>query len=158
MCHRTAPMEFTAEDGLVLEFLRRFAWLEYRMKEGDYLTGDGRGARANWPRLAAFLDKSCPQQIKDLAKQEGVAYLLAHPPRKQVVREGELCWEPLRKRARGGDWAWLIDILRTTRNNLFHGAKFDDGRIADPSRDPQLLVGGLEVLEAIRGTGALDGR
>jgi hypothetical protein len=38
--------------------------------------------------------------------------------------------------------------VRAVRNNLFHGGKFSDGYVADPSRDRELLGHAMVILGA----------
>ncbi len=48
---------------------------------------------------------------------------------------------------------WLLGVVRTVRNNLFHGGKFPLLLVTEPSRDSDLITNGLAIL---KGSLALD--
>ncbi len=66
-----------------------------------------------------------------------------------MATDRSLVWENLERREGQTDIGWLLVIVRTVRNNLFHGGKYPvpSGHIREPARDPKLLNCGLTVLE-----------
>src|SRR5438105_6143516 len=122
-------------DLLAAELFRTFARFEYALKAVGYHMGDGRAA-PNWRAFAesipvAFDDPQDP----DL--KAAVAYILEHPPRKQVVANGVLAWsgEPPQTDLLSDR---ILLYVRRVRNNLFHGGKFN-GRWFEPQRSKLIL-------------------
>jgi hypothetical protein len=57
--------------------------------------------------------------------------------------------EPRRREANERQLTWLLLAIRTVRNNLFHGGKFPLIPMPDPSRDRDLLIHSLTILDAM---------
>lgn len=77
-----------------------------------------------------------------------VEYILSHPPKKQVIRNGFLDWEDSAPST--DSQADRIRLyVRRVRNNLFHGGKFN-GRWLAPERSEALLRHSLVILKACR--------
>lgn len=84
-------------------------------------------------------------------------HLRRNPPRKQVLRQGQMAWSESRDAALSEIEQLLVDIRRV-RNNLFHGGKFPnpDGRVAEVARNEQLLKDSLAALNEILGLSGAD--
>jgi hypothetical protein len=132
------------------EFFREFARYEYCLKAAGLLKTDNNGqpkAEANWRRYAN------EAEIRDLfeARQEGlftdaVNFYLNAPPRKQVIKAGVLDWDPvLPDHVHEADL--VLQLICRTRNNLFHGGKFN-GHWFAPQRSLELISYGLTILAA----------
>jgi hypothetical protein len=60
---------------------------------------------------------------------------------------GTMLWsEPRRRGPNERQLIWILLAIRTVRNNLFHGGKFPLIPMPDPSRDRDLLLHSLAVL------------
>ena len=80
-------------DALAAELFKTFARFEYALKAAEFHKGDGR-AEANWRSFA----ESVAGIFEEPANEEfaqAAAYMLAHPPKKQVVEGGVLGWSVL---------------------------------------------------------------
>lgn len=142
-------MNLSVEDALAFEFLRSFAFLEFEMKRTRFLRGNETRAQPDWVKLRNTLHKNAALDLDDLTTREDVAYLLDNPPQKQIVQNGYLDWKPLERGTGEDETAWVIRLMKTVRNNLFHGGKIAYGMMDDPARDPKLVRGALEVLDAV---------
>lgn len=139
-------------DDLANELFRVFARTEYALKAVGHHQGDG-NAEPDWTAFAetvrTVLDN--PHSDELIA---AVAYLLAHPPKKQVVHNGVLGWSNARPQARSQADLILL-YVRRVRNNLFHGGKFN-GRWFEPERSMDLLRHCLVILSAcVQGSDAV---
>lgn len=127
---------------LLADFFMIFARAEYALKEAKYIRSDKGRPVIKWDDFAekiggALLGSSEPAVMK------AIKYLAENPPDRQVVKDGSLTW----KRRTSGDPqdpVFLIQSVRTVRNNLFHGGKQIAGLLAE--RDLLLLVSCLNVL------------
>ena len=146
----------SADRSLAWHFFVFFARFEYALKRDPrYLNikpdpkhpkaGDG-NVEPNWDKFAAdhnqvFVPESSP------ALKAAVDYFLAEPPRKQIGKDSTLNWsEPQHHDGREPLLIWLLRMVRCVRNNLFHGGKFPPIPIADPSRDRELLLKAMTIL------------
>lgn len=136
---------------------RRLAWLffvifsrfEYALKRHpEYLMPGVGNAEANWDRFGAD-NHACFDASTALSLRSAVEYFVAHPPRKQIRTNGVMSWsEPQAWDGRGPKLVWLLLMVRLVRNNLFHGGKFPLVPILDPSRDRDLLLHAITILNA----------
>lgn len=135
---------FSHLDLLAFEFFREFARSEYCLKVSGFRDGD-RQPKADWK---AFSEEVLsvfehPTEQTEIAIQ----YYLNFPPKKQVVREGNLCWDTTPPDHRNRAELILLQVCRV-RNNLFHGGKFN-GEWFAPQRSEELLLHGLTILRAV---------
>ena len=131
---------------LTLEFMATFSRFEFALKKSGYARGDDSQVSPDWDAFA-----------KDVAKLDApifapvlnsCQYLQQHPPKKQVLQNGQLRWIE-RQGTSGSAIGDVLLSVRTVRNNVFHGGKFPDGLIADPLRDEQLIRDCLAVLQSL---------
>jgi hypothetical protein len=143
-----APFAPSTPDGdLARQFFVYFARFEYAMKRSKYLKGDETRAEADWDKLGNCLHKKFdPARMPEL--QAAVDYLMRNPPQKQVVVNGVLDWRPVVQGSSERYSRFMLRLVCTVRNNLFHGGKFPSptGPIAESSRDRNLLENCLIVL------------
>ena len=85
-----------------------------------------------------------PERTEEL--RHAVQYLRKQPPKKQVLTGGELDWKPVPLN-NVPLLQQLLMAVRRTRNNLFHGGKFQQGLLEEPGRDRTLLLSCITVLE-----------
>jgi hypothetical protein len=133
---------------LVNEFIFRFARFEYALKRAGYLRTDKKYPEVDWKHFVESLSTNIePTSNPGLSRAKH--YLEQNPPRRQVVRQGQLDWSTIERESNESDIAWLLRAVRTVRNNLFHGGKFSTGPISDPSRDTELLQSAVIILKEI---------
>lgn len=128
---------------LAWSFFVLFARTEYALKRCGFLKNKTT-AEADWE---AFV-----REIFDVPSgaMTAIAYLGAHPPRKQEQVDGALRWsDPIQRGDGEHDLVFVCRCISTVRNNLFHGGKFQDGPISDPTRDLTLLKSASDVIFAL---------
>ncbi|MCU7869634.1 MAG: hypothetical protein KZQ98_14050 [Candidatus Thiodiazotropha sp. (ex Lucinoma borealis)] len=131
---------------LACEFLAVFSRMEYALKATRYASGNEGRVTASWDRFANDIDEAFGQ-VTDDKFMVAVNYLLTRPPRKQVRQDGSLTFEDQvidnnQRRAQQ-----TILMVRTVRNNLFHGGKhLPDGEI-EQGRNQELVQHSLTVLK-----------
>lgn len=130
---------------LASELFRVFAQFEYCLKVTGYcVAGPGDAANPDWTRFARELPPLTGQAGADVAA--AIAYMLRHPPKKQVYVDDVLQWRVVAPQAKNeNDLIFLY--VRRVRNNLFHGGKFN-GRFFDPERSRELLEYSITILMA----------
>ena len=141
--------QYIPEDSrsLVIDFFIVFSRFEYALKATGFTNGNEDGVSANWDTFAASIRGSF-QADKTPELRTAVGYLHNSPPRKQILEgSGILGWAPRIP----GDSLPLINELslsiRTIRNNLFHGSKFQEILPEGHDRDRRLLRSSMIVLE-----------
>jgi hypothetical protein len=133
------------DEKLVLEFLYTFSRFEYALKRAGYHSPDGKAALADWDGFENVLTGLPAADLTPVLASGD--YILAKPPKKQVVASGGLSWEESAPTA--SQIKMLIIYIRRIRNNLFHGGKFPEGPVHDVARDTDLLRSGVSVLKAL---------
>jgi hypothetical protein len=131
-------------DRLAGEMFQTFSRFEYALKAARFHNGDG-DATPNWTAFAQSVPNVFDDPQDDRVS-EAVAYILAHPPKKQVVEEGVLEWKDVAPATNLKSDKVLI-YVRRVRNNLFHGGKFN-GHWFEPQRSKELLEHSLVILRA----------
>ena len=132
---------------LAWDFFVFFSRFEYALKRDPRFLLPGKGnAEPNWDRFATdYNDVFLIQHTPD--SEASIKYYLDSPPKKQLRDNGEMNWsEPLAWDKREPMLVWLLCVVRTVRNNLFHGGKFHPAPISDPSRDRDLLYYAITIL------------
>lgn len=152
MCNRRVPARSQSEkeptdqelDRLAFRFFKLFARFEFTMKERGYFrTGQNGAIHAEWDRFANEVVGA--NFHSDLGEDGDAAdYILDCPPMKQVVRSGRVVWVEVSNEDRSVQA--LFAHVRRMRNNLFHGAKFNETWF-DPRRNRDLLRCGLRILQ-----------
>lgn len=120
--------------GLVFDFLLDFGRFEYALKAAGFAVSRNGRANPDWPRFETMARGFLGSLDGD--ENEAVAYLLAEPPKTQVYRNGQLGWVETTQKADEERDAFLLRLVRTVRNNLFHGGKYPLGVTRD-----RLLLG-----------------
>lgn len=137
----------------VVKFFVVFSRFEYALKRAGYVSGNDKGASSNWDKFASDMEDAFgPDQTAEL--QDAVAYLQDFPPKKQIVQDDELGWRDSMPSTNEPRLKWLLKLVRTVRNNLFHGEKLHAlvgghfPRDVDLTRDINLIRHSLVVLYA----------
>lgn len=131
---------------LACEFLAVFARMEYALKATGFAIGNGGSVSANWDRFANKADEDFHAEASEELRN-AVTYLWGSPPRKQVLTDGcrvkfcDFVIDPGQRKLQQ-----LLFMVRTVRNNLFHGGKYLPGGEMEPGRDKELVRSSLVVL------------
>ena len=126
------------------EMFRLFARFEYALKAVGFHNGHG-SAKPDWRAFAKSVAWNF-EQIDDAALTEAVAYIRAHPPKKQIIKDGLLDWDESAPET-DLEVDRLLIYVRRVRNNLFHGGKFN-GHWFAPERSEVLLRHSMTILGA----------
>lgn len=131
---------------LVLNFFWTFSVFECALKREGFLMSGWRDAvKPDWERFGKQIRGRFGEVRRD-GFDSAVRTLLEASPRKQVVREGQLEWAPVDRRDGDSDEEYVLYLVKTVRNNLFHGGKYPDGSIKEVARDKKILEAALAVL------------
>ena len=129
-------------------FLALFARWECALKSTGYARpGHFQHALADWDRFATDHEGA----VAALADAEFVAartFLLASPPKQQVLNNGTVEWRDNPRRPNESDSSYLFRVVRDVRNNLFHGGKFVTGPEPELARDRALVDHATRLLES----------
>ena len=135
------------ERDLVYNFFWKFSVFECALKrEGFLRAGRNNAAQPGWYEFGKSLLGRFGE-VQAAGFTEAVRTLTASSPRRQVVREGRLAWETLERQPDEPEEVFVLRLLKTARNNLFHGGKYPDGQVEEVARDRAILEAGLAVLE-----------
>lgn len=131
---------------LVLQFFAVYSRFEYSLKRSGFLK-TGEKAEPNWDTYANTL-RGRFEGVKDEAFRDAVAFLVKEPPKTQVVTGGNLDWKAT---IRGNGECYerfVLRLISTVRNNLFHGGKYPPplGPMDDVARNRRLLEAGIMIL------------
>ncbi len=133
---------------LACEFLAVFARMEYALKATRFAVGDGGAVSANWDRFANEANRHFHAEASEDLRG-AVEYLWINPPRKQVLTEDrrvKFCDFSIDQNQR--KLQQLLLMVRSVRNNLFHGGKhLPDGEM-EPGRNEQLVRSSLVILRS----------
>lgn len=140
-----------ADRKLLFDFFWKFSAFECALKRGGFLKPvrkDKRtDAQADWDKFARKIDGRFVE-IASHGFWEAVARINCLSPQRQINAGGKLGWKPVGRGAKDSDTAYTLKLLRTARNNLFHGGKYQDGSIIpEIARDREILLAALTVLD-----------
>lgn len=109
---------------LACDFLGVFSRMEYALKASiKYAFGNGKEVKANWDGFANDIGKQF-SAIDDKEFKDAVDYLLNHPPRKQILENSILRFADQEIEKKQTTAQQTLLMIRTVRNNLFHGGKY----------------------------------
>lgn len=131
---------------LVLQFFGVFSRFEYSLKRSGFLK-PGDKAEANWDMYANSL-RGLFGAVQDQQFRGAVAFLLKEPPKTQIVSGTDLGWRETAIGDGEHHERYLLRLVGTVRNNLFHGGKYPIpvGPMDDVARNTRLLEASLAVL------------
>lgn len=130
---------------LVFNFFWKFSVFECALKREGFLARK-RKAEPDWKRFGESIAGRFGE-VRAVDFQESIVTLVAASPRQQVTHNGQLEWKNLERRADQSEEGFVLDLVRTARNNLFHGGKYPDGPVAEVARDKAILRAALTILE-----------
>lgn len=120
---------------LLLRFFIDFARFEYAMKTSGFEKNANGYLKPDYSKLKNSMQKKpLPNSIK-----KDHQYLWNSPPQRRVSVEQ---WD---SEVTGEEWDFIIDCIKTVRNNLFHGEKFP----FDTDRDVELICHCSVVLRTL---------
>ena len=125
----------------VYDFFYLFARFEFALKALGFHKGDG-DAQPSWDRFAKVLSERF--NFDDPHVKKAVDYYFSNPPKKQIIKNGELDWKTVPPNQ--GKLKDLFLYLRRVRNNLFHGGKFRGKYFEYPERSNRLIDNGIIIL------------
>lgn len=131
---------------LTYEFLGTFARCEYALKSSGFAKGGASDVSANWDAFAETVDGHFRQLDEEIFKN-AAAYLLAEPPRKQVLIDGRVEWRHSPPNVKFAKARQVLLMVRRIRNNLFHGSKIWTPESLNRDRDIELVKAGLVILK-----------
>jgi len=132
---------------LACEFLAVFSRMEYALKSTSYAIGGEKKVDPAWDRFANDIN----QKFLAIAPQELVEacdYLLAQPPRKQVLQDNRIAFVDQVIDHQQAKTQQVLQMVRTVRNNLFHGGKYCPEGEREAGRNQLLVEHSLRVLLA----------
>jgi hypothetical protein len=133
-----------ADRELVLQFFAYFSRFEYSLKRAGFLKS-GAKAEPNWDTYANTL-RGRFADVHDSVFRDAVTFLLKEPPKTQTVSGKSLDWRDTVQKEGEQHERYVLRLVRTIRNNLFHGGKYPLGPVHDVARDRDLLKAGIVVL------------
>lgn len=136
---------------LIFEFFFWFSRFESALKEWRYLVSNQVGAPAqpNWKHFVDdFRDGYEPD---DAAKR-----LLDAKPQRQIVGEHDLDFVEVPFADDTPQLDRVVTLVKTVRNNLFHGGKHGSAYWDDPKRMRLLLSISIRVLNDLARVGGLE--
>jgi hypothetical protein len=131
---------------LIFEFFCKFSKFECALKRADFFekVNNGGPAIPDWERFGDEI-KGKFDTVSVKGFKEAVARLQQLAPQRQAVLRGRIRWSPVKRV--GSDEQYTLQLLKTARNNLFHGGKYQDGPIHEIARDREILRAGVTILD-----------
>lgn len=133
-------------DELANEFASTFALFEYALKAAGHCRSKRIMNRdIAEPDWSDFVQKNADVQklMDQLTKDDTCKYIIDNPPKHRTwTQQNGFGWEDPCA-VNNIDDLWYA--VKRVRNNFFHG----DKTVWDPTRDPQLLMAGLAVIDAL---------
>ena len=115
------------------------------MKRGGFCKAARRYNTAE-PDWSAFEDGIRDSALGSESFKAAAKVLIGLAPKCQIVVDGKLGWETV-EQGQADDVKHALFLLRTVRNNLFHGGKYEHGGpVQDVARDTEILTAALALL------------
>lgn len=130
---------------LALRFLATFSRFEYSLKRSNFLKSGVR-AEPDWDGYANTL-RGQFESVQDSSFREATAFLLKEPPKTQIVSSQGLDWQNTTRGDGQHDERYILRLVQTVRNNLFHGGKYPLKPVEDVGRNKKLLEASIIVLD-----------
>jgi hypothetical protein len=137
---------------LVFQFFVKFSVIECALKRSGFLQPqEGKNARhseakANWKKFADHFRPNF-HRVRTKGFSEAVQTLIKESPKKQIVKDKQLAWAEVDRPENVSDHEFVLLLVRTVRNNLFHGGKYSEPE-AEVARNKKILEASLVVLDA----------
>lgn len=141
---------------IVLEFFAVFSRFECALKSAGFYKPKTRGCQRIKPDWNAYADdlEKIPIQIEKI--NDAAEYLLTHPPKIQIGNKEIIDWEIQTNKRNMSKIRWIFTLIRSVRNNLFHGGKYIGqdhhyDECDELERNKKLLQASLKVLDICLG-------
>lgn len=135
------------ERDLVLDFFCVFSRFEYALKRAGFAKKKRDSVSANWVKFARYVtSRFDPGKTPEL--MEAINYVKNNAPMTQTIDARGLGWRETPQGGSESDLEWVLRLVRTIRNNLFHGGKSPEWIGSDPDREIKLLRSSLVILDA----------
>ncbi len=132
---------------LLLEFFIVFSRFEYSLKRAGFLKSDNGNAEPNHDGFGSNYNIQFTDLItRNPELKTAVDYFFENPPKKQWLNEGVLSWIDQNQSQLAKNLPNLLVLVRTVRNNLFHGGKYPEGPEENSERNEILLKHSLTVI------------
>jgi hypothetical protein len=132
------------------EFFYWFSRFEFALKENRYIRkGPSNAALPDWHKFRDRFSGAYKPSRES-------ALLMSAPPERQVFADGSYKWKKVDLEKESADLGKVILILKTIRNNLFHGGKSSEKDWDNPDRNIFLLENGKKVLDSLARLGDLE--
>lgn len=132
---------------LACEFLAVFSRLEYALKSTNYAVGGEKKVNPAWDAFANDINQEF-SALEDQDVVEARDYLLGHPPRKQVLKDQKVVFVDQVIDPNQAKTQQVLLMVRTVRNNLFHGGKYSPDGEREAGRNNVLVRHALVVVLA----------
>jgi hypothetical protein len=126
------------------DFFYWFSRFEFALKENDYLKSRQIGANAE-PGWREFIEKWAIEYQPSAETHR----LISAPPARQIISDAGLDWQPVGLHDCQSDLEKVVRLLKTVRNNLFHGGKHGEATWSDPERTRFLLETSKAILDQL---------
>ncbi|WP_305805899.1 hypothetical protein [Stenotrophomonas sp. YIM B06876] len=126
-------------------FFYAFARFEFCLKEAGYLKSDkpGKKAEPNWDRFVRS------NRSRYTLSAAALALLNAAPQQQISTAPGKLAWREIEFDENEYELQAVAILLRTARNNVFHGGRHGANGWDDVNRTMQILTHGKTVLDEL---------
>ncbi len=139
------------DDKTAFELLKTFSLFEYGLKKIGYRkSGNDDVAEVDWnkwyqTKKGAILISTDQEVLGE------VAYVMGSPAKKQIINEnGNLDWKVVDVlEADKFKVVKLVQVVKTIRNNLFHGGKYSNDYVSDPARNKKLMTASIRILREV---------
>ena len=128
---------------LAFEFFWKFAAFESALKRAGYRTECKDTVSSNWDKFGARYGEKALQSTSFMHAARVLEKL--NPLCQTVNEQDELDWRTV-QRGKDSDVQFVLRLLKTIRNNLFHGGKYASRPMKEIARDEQLLRAGINLL------------
>ena len=132
---------------LACEFLAVFSRMEYALKSTTYAVGNHKKVDPAWDAFANDINNEFLAIARDDVV-EARDFLLVHPPRKQVLQGQKIAFVDQIIDLHQARTQQVLLMVRTIRNNLFHGGKYSPEGEQEAGRNHLLVRYGLCILLA----------
>jgi hypothetical protein len=143
--------QLSADPKLVFRFFFVFSRFEYALKRAGFFKRDRKPAEADWKTFGKHLDDLLAATTEAKFKRAYLYLVEGEPLKRQVVAgsNNALRWEAACKGCGESEGEYLLRLVCTVRNTLFHGGKYaaPDGSFDDPARNNRLLESCLIILK-----------
>jgi hypothetical protein len=130
---------------LTFDFFYWFSRFEFSMKENKILKDSvcGKNAEPGWDVFVETYSSEFNHS------KETNKLLELNPKRQKVGPNSELVWKDVGSLDCKSELCKIVSLLKTIRNNLFHGGKHGAEGWDDPERTKELLIVGKLILDQL---------